>query len=105
VDVTFARARESGAFAAGLRVAINVSPIQLRVPGFAALVAMQLDRHEVPARLVTIEVTEAILVAGRRPALRTLAEPGRPRASTSRSTTSAPATPRSATSGGCRCRC
>jgi diguanylate cyclase (GGDEF)-like protein len=74
VDVTFARAREAGAFTAGLRVAINVSPIQLRVPGFAELVAMQLDRHEVPARLVTIEVTEAILVADDDPALRTLAE-------------------------------
>jgi diguanylate cyclase (GGDEF)-like protein len=76
VEVTFARAREAGAFAAGLTVAINVSPIQLRVPGFADLVRHQLDRHEVPAGLVTIEVTEAILVADDDPALRTLAELG-----------------------------
>jgi diguanylate cyclase (GGDEF)-like protein len=74
VDVTLARAREAGTFAAGLRVAINVSPIQLRVPGFAEVVRSRLDRHEVPARLVTIEVTEAILVADDDPALRTLAE-------------------------------
>jgi len=76
VDVTFARAREAGAFAAGLTVAINVSPIQLRVPGFADVVRNHLDRHEVPAHLVTIEVTEAILVADDDPALRTLAELG-----------------------------
>jgi diguanylate cyclase (GGDEF)-like protein len=74
VDVTFARAREAGAFAAGLSVAINVSPIQLRVPGFAEVVRHQLDRHEVPAHLVTIEVTEAILVADDDPALPTLVE-------------------------------
>ena len=76
LDVTFARAREAGVFAAGLTVAINVSPIQLRVPGFADVVRHQLDRHEVPAHLVTIEVTEAILVADDDPALRTLAELG-----------------------------
>jgi diguanylate cyclase (GGDEF)-like protein len=74
VDVTFARAGEAGTFAAGLSVAINVSPIQLRVPGFADVVRDRLERHRVPSRLVTIEVTEAILVADDDPALRTLAE-------------------------------
>jgi diguanylate cyclase (GGDEF)-like protein len=74
LDVTLERARRAGAFAAGLTVAVNVSPIQLRVPGFAGVVRARLAAHGVPPGLVTIEVTEAILVADDDPAMRTLAE-------------------------------
>jgi EAL domain-containing protein (putative c-di-GMP-specific phosphodiesterase class I) len=74
VDVTLAQARAAGVFDAGLTVAINVSPIQLRVPGFVQVVRHHLDRHGVPPRLVTVEVTEAILVADDDPAVRTLEE-------------------------------
>lgn len=67
-------ATRAGVFAAGLSVAINASPIQLRVPGFVDAVRYQLARNRVRPNQVTIEVTEAILMADDDPAMRALAE-------------------------------
>jgi diguanylate cyclase (GGDEF)-like protein len=74
LDATLVGAVAAGVFDAGLRVAINVSPIQLRVPGFVETVRDRLARHRVPPSALVIEVTEAILVADDDPALRTLDE-------------------------------
>ena len=74
MDRTLAEATAAGAFRAGLSVAINASPIQLRVPGFTRVVRHLLERHGVPAGQLVIEVTEAILVTEDDPALRTLTE-------------------------------
>ncbi|MFI7586762.1 putative bifunctional diguanylate cyclase/phosphodiesterase [Spongisporangium articulatum] len=68
------QAAAAGVFAAGATVAVNVSPIQLRVPGFADLVRDQLARHGVPPYQLVIEVTEAVLVTEDDPALRALKE-------------------------------
>ena len=45
----------------GIRLACNVSPVQLRVPGFPQLVEEALARHAVPPELLLVEVTEAVL--------------------------------------------
>jgi len=52
-----------GIFGAGVRLAVNVSPIQLRVPAFVGLVQAVLDEYAVDPQLLVLELTEAILVA------------------------------------------
>jgi diguanylate cyclase (GGDEF)-like protein len=42
--------------------AVNVSPVQLRVPGFADTVLDRLGRHGIPASRFVLEVTEQIFV-------------------------------------------
>jgi diguanylate cyclase (GGDEF)-like protein len=44
------------------RVAVNVSPRQLRDPSFVGTVRRVLDRHQMPPDLLDIELTEAALV-------------------------------------------
>ena len=44
-------------------VAVNVSPLQLLDPGFPNLVVDTLRRHDVPAALLTLEITESAAVA------------------------------------------
>jgi diguanylate cyclase (GGDEF)-like protein len=46
----------------GIRVACNVSPLQLRVPGFPQLVEDALAAYSMPPRMLLVEVTEAVLV-------------------------------------------
>jgi diguanylate cyclase (GGDEF)-like protein len=48
---------------APLHVAVNVSPIQLRVPGFVEMVAETLDRRGLLASRLELELTETALVA------------------------------------------
>jgi len=81
LDATLAAAAAAGFPAQGLRVSVNVSPLQLRVPGFRDVVLSALHRHSMPAELVVIEVTESVLVERSGPAiecLRALAEAGLP---------------------------
>ncbi len=44
------------------QVSVNVSPRQLRQPGFARIVAAALERHGVPARALRLEVTESAVI-------------------------------------------
>ncbi|MDQ1600197.1 MAG: diguanylate cyclase, partial [Actinomycetota bacterium] len=48
--------------ARGLSLGINVSPVQLRIPGFADDVLARLAEHDVPPGLIVIEVTEQVFV-------------------------------------------
>jgi diguanylate cyclase (GGDEF)-like protein len=52
----------AGLFDRGLRVSCNVSPVQLRVPGFHRVVQEAIAAHGAPRELVVIEVTEQVLV-------------------------------------------
>ncbi|WP_011301630.1 bifunctional diguanylate cyclase/phosphodiesterase [Cupriavidus necator] len=47
-----------------IEVAVNISPLQLRQPGFPDLVARTLQQAGLPPGSLTIEVTEGILVEG-----------------------------------------
>ncbi|HST85047.1 MAG TPA: bifunctional diguanylate cyclase/phosphodiesterase [Kineosporiaceae bacterium] len=71
---TLAAAANAGVFGGGLTLSVNVSPIQLRVPGFVMLVRELLDRHRISSDQLIIEITEAILVTEGDSALSTLAE-------------------------------
>jgi diguanylate cyclase (GGDEF)-like protein len=63
---------EHGLPSCGLRVACNVSPVQLCVPGFPQLVEDALTRSAVPPHLLVVEVTEAVLVEEEGPAVAAL---------------------------------
>jgi diguanylate cyclase len=63
---------EAGLPAAGVRVSCNVSPLQLRVPGFHRVVEGALAAHRMPPSSVVIEVTEAAVVEEEGPAVTTL---------------------------------
>ena len=76
---TLEQATEHALPARGIRVAVNVSPLQLRVPGFPRLVEEALAAFGLPPSLLLVEVTEAVLVDEDGPAvhsLRTLADAG-----------------------------
>lgn len=63
----------------GFRLHVNVSPIELRSPGYVDRVEELLDRHGVPASRLLLEVTESAAVTGHAPAvvaLQQLAERG-----------------------------
>ena len=72
--ISIEHAATAGVFASGASVSINVSPIQLRVPGFVELMHETLRRHDVRAEQVVVEVTEAVMVAEDDPAILTLGE-------------------------------
>jgi diguanylate cyclase (GGDEF)-like protein/PAS domain S-box-containing protein len=46
----------------GLRVAVNISPRQLRQPEFHALVKQILTEHDLPGSALEIEITESVLM-------------------------------------------
>ncbi len=46
----------------GFTLSLNVSALQLRDPGFAAMIAGCLDRHRVRAEDIELELTESILM-------------------------------------------
>jgi diguanylate cyclase len=76
---TLEQATEHGLVNRGIRVAVNVSPLQLRVPDFPQIVEEALDAHQLPSSMLVVEVTEAVLVDEDSPAvqsLRRLAEAG-----------------------------
>jgi len=58
--------------AAGIRVSCNVSPLQLRVPGFHRVVEGALAAYRMPPSSLVVEVTEAALVEEEGVAVRTL---------------------------------
>jgi diguanylate cyclase (GGDEF)-like protein len=66
------QAAEAGLPAAKVRVSCNVSPLQLRVPGFHRVVEEALAAHRMPPSSVVVEVTEAALVEEEGVAVRTL---------------------------------
>lgn len=55
-------------------VAINISPVQFRHPGFARKIVDRLGAHAVPSQLLRIEITEGVLVTHTRAAERAIAE-------------------------------
>jgi diguanylate cyclase (GGDEF)-like protein len=62
LDATLRAAGEHGLFERGLRVSCNVSPVQLRVPGFHRVVQEALTAHGVERDRIVLEVTEQVLV-------------------------------------------
>ncbi len=67
-------AHEAGVFAAGTGLAVNVSVVQLQSPGFAGTVRDVLARHDVPAHLLTLELTESVFLDADSPAERAVTE-------------------------------
>ncbi|MGZ4613492.1 MAG: putative bifunctional diguanylate cyclase/phosphodiesterase, partial [Kineosporiaceae bacterium] len=63
---------DAGLPGARVRVSCNVSPLQLRVPGFHKVVEGALAAYRMPAEWVVVEVTEAALVEEDGVAVRTL---------------------------------
>ncbi|MCO8274015.1 EAL domain-containing protein [Actinoplanes sp. TRM 88003] len=59
-----AATREAAGWPGELTVSVNVSARQLRQPGFPALVAAALDESGLPARRLTVEITESVAVGG-----------------------------------------
>ncbi|QCU89732.1 EAL domain-containing protein [Thiomicrorhabdus sediminis] len=45
-----------------INVAINLSPVQFNDPGLLPFIKMELDKHQVPAELIEIEITEGVLM-------------------------------------------
>ncbi len=72
LDLTLREASAAGFVELGLRASVNVSPLQLRVPGFEATVLEALERHGVPPSLLVLEVTESLLVEESGPPLEAL---------------------------------
>jgi EAL domain-containing protein (putative c-di-GMP-specific phosphodiesterase class I) len=58
---TLAGWRDQGVVDGDFSLAVNVSGRQVR-PGFAAVVADALARHELPARVLHLEITESVLL-------------------------------------------
>lgn len=55
-----------------LRVAVNVSPLQLMQPGFAELVRTELERHGLPPSALELEVTEGVELRDKDQIMKTL---------------------------------
>jgi diguanylate cyclase (GGDEF)-like protein len=62
LNATLSGGVKEGLFDRGLRLSVNVSPVQLRVPGFQQVVQEAIAAHGVPRQQVVIEVTEQVLV-------------------------------------------
>ncbi|GLY30097.1 bifunctional diguanylate cyclase/phosphodiesterase [Kineosporia sp. NBRC 101731] len=62
MEATLSSAVKEGLFDRGLRINCNVSPVQLRVPGFHQVVQEALTAHGAPREQFVIEVTEQVLV-------------------------------------------
>ncbi|MCE0537047.1 bifunctional diguanylate cyclase/phosphodiesterase [Kineosporia rhizophila] len=62
LEATLSSAVKEGLFDRGLRINCNVSPVQLRVPGFHQVVQEALTAHGAPREQFVIEVTEQVLV-------------------------------------------
>jgi diguanylate cyclase len=62
LEATLSNAVSEGLFDRGLRLSVNVSPVQLRVAGFHQVVMEAIASHGVAREQVVIEVTEQVLV-------------------------------------------
>jgi diguanylate cyclase len=62
LEATLSNAVAEGLFERGLRLSVNVSPVQLRVAGFHQVVMEAIQSHGVAREQVVIEVTEQVLV-------------------------------------------
>jgi diguanylate cyclase (GGDEF)-like protein len=62
LEATLSDGVKEGLFDRGLRLSCNVSPVQLRVPGFHQVVQEAIAAHGVPRDQLVIEVTEQVLV-------------------------------------------
>lgn len=69
---TLAAAAHAGLASNGLRVSVNVSPLQLRVPHFEDVVLAALCEHGIAPSMLVVEVTESVLIDEAGPALRCL---------------------------------
>jgi diguanylate cyclase (GGDEF)-like protein len=78
LDETLGAAVREGLFERGLRLACNVSPVQLRVAGFHRVVQEALQAHGVDRDRLVVEVTEQVVVEEGQPVqtLHRLAELG-----------------------------
>jgi diguanylate cyclase (GGDEF)-like protein/PAS domain S-box-containing protein len=76
LDAALRQCRLWGQGGLPLRVAVNVAPSTLRQPDLPAQVATALATHDVPASSLTLEITEAALLADPEQALKILAELG-----------------------------
>ena len=78
LDLTLRAAVRHDLVARDLTFAVNVSPVQLRSPGFADAVLDRLAEHGVPAERLVIEVTETrSCTSGTSPCRRSSAWPRR----------------------------
>lgn len=59
---TIREVAQHGFFDTDLRLSINVSPLQLRAPGFVEGVLRAVDEYGADPRQITIELTEAVLI-------------------------------------------
>ena len=66
--------REAATWPAGMRVAVNVSPLQFRFAGFLATVRDALAQSSLDPRRLELEVTEGILIHDTEETLAVLAE-------------------------------
>jgi diguanylate cyclase (GGDEF)-like protein len=62
LEETLGGAVAAGLFERGIRLSCNVSPVQLRVPGFHQVVQEAIASHGVPREQLVLEVTEQVLV-------------------------------------------
>lgn len=53
-------------------IAVNVSPVQFRIDGFADSVEAAIKRHEIDPKLLRIEITEGVLISHTEQAQRTM---------------------------------
>ncbi|WP_432563901.1 putative bifunctional diguanylate cyclase/phosphodiesterase [Kineococcus sp. SYSU DK003] len=67
-------AHAAGVFAAGVRLAVNVSVVQLQSPGFADVVREILAAYRIPPHLLTLELTESVFLDTDSPAERVVTE-------------------------------
>jgi EAL domain-containing protein (putative c-di-GMP-specific phosphodiesterase class I) len=63
LDMAVRAAADLEVDARDITLGINVSPVQLRVPGFADAVLARLAAHGVPPARIVVEVTEQVFVA------------------------------------------
>ena len=72
LDRSLRQAALAGLPGLDIRIGCNVSPVQLREPGFHRVVERALDEHGVPPGSLIVEVTEAVLVEEGGAAVRSL---------------------------------
>ena len=58
------RARWVAGGLANVPIAVNVSAVQFRDPGFVGMVRRALEEFSLPARLLELEITEGVIIAG-----------------------------------------
>ncbi|MEW1956578.1 bifunctional diguanylate cyclase/phosphodiesterase [Kineococcus sp. NPDC059986] len=67
-------AHSAGVFDSGVRLAVNVSVVQLQSPGFADVVREILTDYRIPPHLLTLELTESVFLDSDSPAERVVTD-------------------------------